>query len=354
MREKELYNLKYRQLQKLAKEYGIKANRSSSYLIKALLGVFEKNNGASRKNYALEIAEAELTEQQALVRKTREEQEALIQKLDEIEEKLEDAELGVESAEFKVEAIKRKNHVEEIFWRFPHLGTRIFEKLDNTSLVNCREISKWWKIIVDSDKALWIQQIQEHISMLNPSVKKTLQKENRETLQKLANSSKKSFDSAAICFGNIKEKPTTLDLLPSLLSESRYKGKAPLKLVKLIINNLEDKNPWIKKEGSNPLCLAAKYGNLEVYELISKELDEKNPSDRHRNTPLHYASSYGNYEICKFITKNTQNLEQLDILGKTPLQLAEKRGYNEISKLLKTSIEEQKEVSRKSKKRRLK
>jgi uncharacterized coiled-coil protein SlyX len=353
MKEKELNNLKYRQLQKLAKEYGIKANQSSASIIKALLGAFEKNN-ASSKNYALEKVEAELTEQQALVRKTREEQEALIEKLDEIEEKLEDAELGVESAKFKVEAIKRKNHIEEILWRFPHLGAQILEKLDNTSLVNCREISTRWKKFVDSDKTLWIQQIQKHISMSNPSVKKTLQRENRETLQKLANSSKKSFNIAGICFGNIKEKPTTIELLPSLLSQSRYKGNAPLKLVKLIINNLEDKNPWIKKEGSNALSLAAKYGIMEVYELISKELDDKNPSDRYRSTPLHYAATYGNYKICKFITQNTQNLESLDILGKTPLQLAEKRGYNEISKLLKTSVEEQKEVSRKSKKRRLK
>ena len=114
MKLKELNNLKYRQLQKLAKEYGIKANRSSSYLIKALLGVFEKNNGASRKNYALEIAEAELAEQQALVKKTKEEREILIQRLEEIAVKLEDAKLGVESAKFKVETIKRKNHILEI------------------------------------------------------------------------------------------------------------------------------------------------------------------------------------------------------------------------------------------------
>ena len=353
MKEKELNNLKYRQLQNLAKEYGIKANRSSSYLIKALLGAFEKNN-ASSKNYALEIAEAELAEQRALVKKTKEEKDILIQGLEEIAVKLEDAKLGVESAKFKVETIKRKNHIEEIFWRFPHLGTQIFEKLDNTSLVNCREIGTWWKKFVDSDKTFWIQQIQEHISISNPSVKKILQKENCETLQELANSSKRSFDSALIRFDNNKEKPTTIELLPLLLFESRHKGYAPLKLVKLIINNLENKNPWIERSVSNALSLAAQYGNMEVYELISKELDEKNPSDRYRSTPLHYAARSGKYEICKFITKNSQNLESLDILGKTPFQLAEKRGYNEISKLLKTSIEEQKEVSRKSKKRRLK
>ena len=356
MREKELNNLKYRQLQKLAKEYGIKANRSSSYLIKAILGAFEKNN-ASIKNYSLEMAEAELAEQQALVKKTREEQVALIQQLDEIEEKLEDAELGVESAKFKVETIKRKNHIEEIFWRFPHLGTQILEKLDDTSLVKCREISAWWKKFVDSDKIIWIKQIQERISLSNPLVKKTLQKEKHETLQELANSSKKSFDSAIIRFDNNKEKPTTLEMLPQLLFESRKrnlqdKKNIPLMLVKLVINNLEDKNPWLGVK--NALSLAAQYGNMEVYELISKELDDKNPRDRYGETPLHNAVRYGRYEICQFITKNTENLESLDILGNTPLQLAEQRRYKEISKLLKISIEEQRAVSRKSKKRRLK
>ena len=68
MKEKELNNLKYRQLQKLAKEYVIKANQSSSSIIKALLGAFEKNN-ASIKKYALEKAEAELAEQKALFKK---------------------------------------------------------------------------------------------------------------------------------------------------------------------------------------------------------------------------------------------------------------------------------------------
>ena len=34
----------------------------------------------------------------------------------------------------KIESIKRKGKIEEIFWRFPHLGLDIFEKLDNQHL----------------------------------------------------------------------------------------------------------------------------------------------------------------------------------------------------------------------------
>ena len=360
MREKELNNLKYRQLQKLAKEHDIKANQSNSHLIKALLEAFEKNE-ASNKDHALEIAETELHKQEASVRKIKEDQQALIQQLEEIEEKLEAAELEVESAKFKVEVIKRKNHIEEIFWRFPHLGTQIFEKLDHSSLVKCREIGTWWKKFVDNDKTFWIKQIQEHISMPNPSVTKTLQKENYDYLQELADASKESFDSALRGCKN-KKKPNTFELLYSLLLKSRliachdsYDGNdnKPLNLIKLIIDNVENKNPWLENVGVSALSQAARLGNMEAYKLISKELDEKNPIDIYGYTPLHYAVRYENYNICQFITKNSQNLESLDQMGYTPLQLAESGGFKEISELLKSCIEEQ-SFSSKSKKRRLK
>ena len=37
-------------------------------------------------------------------------------------------------AKFQVEAIKRRGYIEEIFWRFPHIGTQILEELDISSL----------------------------------------------------------------------------------------------------------------------------------------------------------------------------------------------------------------------------
>jgi hypothetical protein len=276
MREKEYKNMKYRQLQKLAKEHGIKANLSNSSLIKQLLEVFEKSK-ASRQDYSLEIAEAELHEQEALIRKTKRKSRGYNPT---IWRELEAAEIELESAKFKIEVIKRKNQIEEIFWRFPHLGTQILEKLDNVSLANCREISTWWKKFVDSDKTFWIQQIQEHISISNQSVKKTLQKENYETLQYLAKSSKKSFDSAMYRCEN-KEKPTTLEMLYDLLLSSSLVEKKfvndnrHLSLVKLIIDNLENKNPWLETGGLNALSQAARLDNMEAYKLISKELDEK-------------------------------------------------------------------------------
>jgi hypothetical protein len=231
MREKELKIMKYRQLQKLAKQNGIKANLSNSSLVKKLLEAFEKNNTSS-KNYALVIADAELHEQKALVRKTKRKLRGFNPT---IIRELEAAELELESAKFKVETIKRKNHIEEIFWRFPHLGTQILEKLDNTSLGNCREVSTWWKKFVESDKTFWMQRIQEHISISNQSVRKTLRKENYETLRRLAKGIKKSY--AMYCCEN-EEKPTTFELLYSLLLKSRFERLRATRNDKRPLNSL--------------------------------------------------------------------------------------------------------------------
>ena len=73
-----------------------------------------------------------------------------------------------------------------------------------------------------------------------------------------------------------KDKPTTLELLPNLLNSSRFVSKkCDLILVKLIIDNLENKNPWLETGGLNALSQAARLDNMEAYKLISKELDEK-------------------------------------------------------------------------------
>ena len=40
--------------------------------------------------------------------------------------------------------------MEEVFMRFPHIGIQFFEKLDDSNLAKCREVSKSWKNFIDS------------------------------------------------------------------------------------------------------------------------------------------------------------------------------------------------------------
>ena len=41
--------------------------------------------------------------------------------------------------------------MEEVFLRFPHIGIQFFEKLDDSNLAKCREVSKSWKNFIDSE-----------------------------------------------------------------------------------------------------------------------------------------------------------------------------------------------------------
>ena len=61
------------------------------------------------------------------------------------QQNLEDAINNKEFIRLKIESIKRKGKIEEIFWRFPHLGLDILEKLDNQHLT---------KVITEQERPL--------------------------------------------------------------------------------------------------------------------------------------------------------------------------------------------------------
>ena len=44
---------------------------------------------------------------------------------------------------------------EWIFARFPHVGKKIFEDLDNKNLTNCREVCKSWQTFIDNENITW-------------------------------------------------------------------------------------------------------------------------------------------------------------------------------------------------------
>ena len=57
--------------------------------------------------------------------------------------------------------------MEEIFGRFPGLGKKIFQQLDNKTLANCRKFNESWKKIVDKDKTIWIRKIKKQVGHAN-------------------------------------------------------------------------------------------------------------------------------------------------------------------------------------------
>ena len=104
-----------------------------------------------------------------------------------------EAENDVEAIELEIENVKRKGFIEEIFWRFPHIGEQIFEELDDGSLSKSLEINKWWQKIINERKIRQINQLEKHTYIKAKVLKKALGNKDFETVQKLANYSMKVF-----------------------------------------------------------------------------------------------------------------------------------------------------------------
>ena len=109
-----------------------------------------------------------------------------------------EVEKDVEAIEFEIEVIKRKGFIEEIFWRFPHIGEQILQKVDNNTLFKCLEINKLWKKVVIEKKICQINQLEKHTYIKRSILKKLLGNKDFETIQKLANYSMKVYKKVII------------------------------------------------------------------------------------------------------------------------------------------------------------
>ena len=296
---------------------------------------------------ALDFAEKELAEHESRLKEAKKTLESAQLMVLKAQEGLEAVQDDIEAAKFKVEAIKRKGHIEEIFWRFPLIGSQIFENLDNETLVKCRKVSTWWKKYVDSDKTIWIRQVQKYIRISNPLVNKTLKRGNQEFLKELT-----VYLKSLIPRLNPHEERRAVSLLDILVREYHKDGLIALDtknyyLIKLIIDNLKDKNPTFQ-HGFSILSKAAYCGYLEVCELIIKDLEKKNPRDQISGaTPLHHAAKRGHFEVCELFLKNVQNLEiyQQDRFGNTPFDNARNMGRENICDLFERSRTKKSKVS---------
>ena len=93
-----------------------------------------------------------------------------------------------------------------------------------------------------------------------------------------------------------------------------------LEVFKLIINNVEDKNP--SNDGLTPFHVAARHGNLNICKLIVKNIGKEYPRDNHGRTALHDAAQFGHFEVCEYLLHKFDDQNPSDITGWTPLHLA--------------------------------
>ena len=83
-------------------------------------------------------------------------------------------------------------------------------------------------------------------------------------------------------------------------------------------------------------------GHLELCRLIIENLQDKNPADEYGETPLHKAAEKGYLELCRLIMENVENKNPEDICdcGVTPLENAAINKQSSIIELFKIYDEE--------------
>ena len=146
--------------------------------------------------------------------------------------------------------------MEDMLWKFPHIGENIFKKLSNKNLAKCKKVSRSWEYFITNEK-FYKQRV--HYEMK--------QKEK-------------------LMFGDTP------------LHEAARDGQ--LLECKLIIDHVEDKNPQ-DDYGRTPLHFAAENGHLSVCQLIVDNVQNKNPKNEYERTPLDWAISVGCNQIIEYL-----------------------------------------------------
>ena len=160
--------------------------------------------------------------------------------------------------------------IEEIFARLPNLSENIFGRLDNRSLVSCREVSKTWKAYVNSQRVYWIRQILKcnpPQSKFHGEWKIVLKKTPIETFKKFAR--------------YVLE--TSLEVSPIHVAG----GLGDVELFKSIKEKTGLNENSEDDRGMTAFHSAAYNNHLSLCEVIIEQLKDKNPGNSHGLTPLH-------------------------------------------------------------------
>ena len=178
--------------------------------------------------------------------------------------------------------------IEEIFEKypwfgFPHIFEKIFDELDNKSLMNCRKVSATWRSFLENEKFVCLRRIKKYgrnMVYFTNQWKKVIKKRPQQEIIELSR--------AVELFFSLSSSSLTRQYAPLHIAA----GNGMLELSECIIEKTGISNPRTS-DGYTALHEAAKQGHLVVCELIVEKSTDKNPETIHGFTPLYYAAGRG-------------------------------------------------------------
>ena len=221
-----------------------------------------------------------------------------------------------------------------ILFRFPHLAESIFQELDNLSLFHCQIAARSCKKFIEQSKLYYIRKIKHYTNCKNVKLKKMLYRSDVNAAINLASKVSAFYEKHHKYTGNVCSMHTICT--KCTLHEAALSGH--LEVCKLIIDQMDDKNPKSGEFLDTPLHNAALNGHLYICKLIVDNIYDISPRNYEGRTPIHYAATRGHLEVCILLLNNIEsNIDKnpSDEHGMTPLHLAAWNGHLEVCKLVK-------------------
>ena len=76
--------------------------------------------------------------------------------------------------------------MEEVLMRFHQIGKKIFEELNNQSLINCKKVSGSWRNFIDGEKTVFFRIIKFYTNVPDTYLDKKFGKANLNIVRELA------------------------------------------------------------------------------------------------------------------------------------------------------------------------
>ena len=233
----------------------------------------------------------------------------------------------------------------------PHIGEKVFQYLDQESLLKFRAVSTAHKTYVDTKTPLW-----KNKSMMEAVIDEGLDNTLRlQIIRKILERKKIEWNiiKQKILKAIEEDKPHIVlqlsEQLKKFLDESDKKGRTPLHeatkrgqvnvCLEILNSHVHKQNPHDNR-GWTPLHEAACHGLNDIARIIMERIAMKNPPDNEGKTPLHVAATHGHDEIAQMIVDAVTEKNPPDECGRTPLLAAAENGHAEIVQIFMDTIEE--------------
>ena len=225
--------------------------------------------------------------------------------------------------------------IEELFAKFPKVGTAIFSQLNNQDLVGSKKVNQAWASFISKQKLPWIQMIRKYIGTMEQipeSWDRVVVRTPFQTVKDLA-----------LVVQEVQKNPLYEKISANFHQCSPLHVAAAcgnLQLCQHVIKK-NCKMPFKNKVGLTPFHFAALYGHSNVFNFIiqNNDITEMNPANDEGFTPLHYAAKSGQLEICTVIIENVKDKNPANNKGVTPLYMAVANGHLEICRLIVGNVD---------------